>query len=51
MKIEEILSEHALWLKDSSKGKRADLRDANLRNANLVDADLRGILVNDSTKF
>lgn len=46
-KIKLVLAEHKKWLDDSSKGKRADLRDADLRDADLSgaylrDADLRG---------
>ena len=33
--LRDILDQHALWLKDSSKGKRADLNYVNLRDANL----------------
>jgi len=45
-KLAGILAEHAAWLKDLTKGERANLRganlqDANLRGANLQDADLR----------
>ena len=56
MKIEnldKILEDHKEWIQDSSKGKRADLRDANLtcadlrgadlRFANLIDANLEGV--------
>ena len=44
--LNEILEQHALWIKDSSQGKKADLREAdlqwaNLRGANLREADLR----------
>ncbi len=44
--LQNILKEHKLWLDDSTKGKRADLRNANfswdnLRYANLCGADLR----------
>ena len=38
----EILEQHALWIKDSSQGKKADLREADLRGANLQWANLRG---------
>ena len=45
--IQEMLQQHALWFEDNSKGKRADLRGANLtgvdlRCANLSGADLTG---------
>ena len=45
--LNEILEQHALWIKDSSQGKKADLREAdlqwaNLQWANLQWADLRG---------
>ena len=55
--IKKVLNDHALWLEDSSQGKRAylagayltgayleraDLRDANLRGAYLAGANLRG---------
>jgi hypothetical protein len=39
--LSEILKEHDKWLKDSSQGKRADLRSADLRSANLSAANLR----------
>lgn len=54
--LKQTLEDHKAWLSDNSKGKRAnlceadlsyanlggaDLRNANLRNANLSDADLR----------
>jgi uncharacterized protein YjbI with pentapeptide repeats len=43
--LKTILADHAAWLMDNSKGKRASLRYvdllcANLRNANLRGADL-----------
>ena len=34
-KLAGILAEHAAWLKDLTKGERANLRGANLRGANL----------------
>ena len=40
-KLREILDAHKLWREDKG-GKRADLRDANLRGADLRDANLRG---------
>lgn len=39
--IKEVLHQHALWLEDNSKGKRAELRGVNLNSANLYGADLR----------
>ena len=38
--LKEILNEHKLWLKDSSKGKKADLSSANLRSVDFRFADL-----------
>jgi len=38
--LKEILANHKLWLKDESKGKRANLFDANLSGANLESANL-----------
>ena len=40
--ITEIQKNHTKWLRDTSKGARANLRRANLRHADLRDADLRG---------
>ncbi len=45
--LDKILEQHILWLQDSTKGKRADLRNADLYHANLCgtnlsSADLRG---------
>ena len=45
--LQKVLEEHKEWIIDSSKGKRANLRDANLersdwRGAYLQGADLRG---------
>ena len=37
-----IVANHALWLSDKTKGKRAYLRGADLRGADLQEADLRG---------
>jgi uncharacterized protein YjbI with pentapeptide repeats len=37
-----VLKEHTKWLEDTSTGKRADLRYANLTRANLRYADLEG---------
>ena len=39
--LKKVLDEHKQWLTDSSKGKKANLRGANLREANLRGADLR----------
>ena len=44
--LNEILEQHALWIKDSSQGKKADLREADLRGADLRGADLRGAKTN-----
>ena len=38
----QILAAHAVWLADSSKGSRADLRRADLSGAVLQTADLHG---------
>lgn len=38
--LKKILEAHTLWLKDPSKGERANLRSADLRFANLRSADL-----------
>ncbi len=38
--LQNILKEHKLWLEDSTKGKRADLRSAELCNANLRNTGL-----------
>lgn len=35
-----ILAAHAEWLKDSKKGKRANLTEANLTDANLTNASI-----------
>ena len=40
--LNKILADHAAWLADNSKGKRADLSGADLRNAQFAHADLRG---------
>ena len=50
--LNQILKEHTEWLKDSNKGKSAnlngadligaDLSGANLRDANLIGANLNG---------
>jgi len=38
--LTKILEDHKLWLKDNSKGKRADLTGADLTGANLTGANL-----------
>ena len=40
--LKQILEDHKAWIADSSKGKRADLRDANLYGAYLHGANLYG---------
>ena len=40
-KLNSILNKHKMWLLNDPKGKRADLRGADLREANLMLADLR----------
>ena len=40
--LKEILDQHKLWLNDSTKGKRANLRGANLSRADLSDVSLIG---------
>ena len=39
-KLKDILEQHKLWLEDSLRGNRADLRYADLKYANLIDANL-----------
>jgi len=39
-KLNQILKDHELWLLDPTKGKRANLCNANLRYADLSNADL-----------
>ena len=39
--LKQILDDHKLWLNNSSEGKKADLRYANLSSADLRSADLR----------
>ena len=56
--IKVILADHFAWIRDNSKGKRAnlcnaDMRDANLRcadlcNANLLGADMRNADLRDA---
>ncbi len=42
-KLKQILDEHKKWIcSNCEEGKRADLREANLRGADLRGADLRG---------
>ena len=41
--LNKILADHAAWLADNSKGKRA-----NLSNANLSGADLSGALLTNA---
>lgn len=41
-RLPKILAKHKLWLEDSPKGKKADLRGANLSGANLREANLSG---------
>lgn len=40
--LQEVLNNHAQWLKDPSMGQRADLSGVNLRRANLNGANLSG---------
>ena len=40
--LKEILDNHKKWLNDEPGGKKANLRDADLRGADLSFADLRG---------
>ena len=42
MDLQEILTNHMLWLADSSTGCKADLQGADLRVADLQGANLRG---------
>jgi len=39
--LAEVIAAHLEWLKDATKGRRADLSGANLRWANLREANLR----------
>ena len=39
--LKDILEQHKLWLSDNTKGKRADLRSADLSSADLSWANLR----------
>ena len=41
-KLNSIIASHGKWLRDEEGGKRANLRDADLRGAYLGDADLGG---------
>ena len=38
--LKQILADHKIWLNNSSKGKKADLRSADLRSADLRSANL-----------
>jgi hypothetical protein len=40
--LKQVLEKHALWLKDASKGERANLSGANLSGAYLSGANLYG---------
>ena len=40
--LDKILEDHKLWIKDTSKGKRADLSNTDLSYINLSNADLYG---------
>ena len=40
--LKKILSEHKKWLKDNTKGARANLTGADLTGANLIGANLTG---------
>ena len=44
--LTKILEDHKLWLKDNSKGKRADLTGADLTGADLTGANLTGANLN-----
>ena len=46
--LQEILVEHAKWLRGEEGGTRANLRDANLRGADLSGADLRDADLGDA---
>jgi len=39
--LNKIIESHKKWLRDESRGERADLRGANLRDSNLSGANLR----------
>ena len=45
--IKVILADHFAWIRDNSKGKRANLLGANLCNANLRDADMSGVVLDE----
>ena len=54
MDLEKILQDHKDWLEDTSKGKQANLRgadlcEANLCGADLSEADLKNVRVNSKT--
>jgi uncharacterized protein YjbI with pentapeptide repeats len=48
--LKKILRDHILWLAGNG-GKRANLRDADLRGADLRDADLRGANLRDANFY
>ena len=49
--LNKILENHKKWLKGNNKGKRANLRGANLRGANLICADLRGANLGEADSY
>ena len=49
--LNKILADHAAWLADNSKGKRANLSGVNLRYADLSGADLSGAIILDGWKL
>ena len=49
--MKEILRLHKEWLQDNSKGKRADLSEADLSNANLSKADLSYATLSNANLF
>jgi hypothetical protein len=46
--LNKIVEDHKLWLGDKTKGKRADLRDANLSGADLLGVNLRNADLRDA---
>ena len=48
MDLKQILELHKKWLNNEDGGKRADLRDANLRDADLRRANLRSADLSDA---
>lgn len=46
--LKEILDNHEMWLAGKEGGKRADLRDADLRGADLRGVDLSGADLRDA---